>query len=107
MRTPHRLQMEARCRVARTGIFLNIVAIRTFIDGSFVCFDAPKTEQGGCHILNHAKKIKKLPMLPLFCRGSSHCVGIRFEAKAGENCSSWIKFVHSCGCNCKTFLNGS
>jgi hypothetical protein len=67
MRTPHLLQMEARCWVVRTGIFLNIVAIKTFIDCSFVCFDVPKKEQGECHNLDHSKKINKLPILPLLC----------------------------------------
>jgi hypothetical protein len=45
MRTPQRLQMQARCLVLRTGTFLNIVAINIFIADSFIGWNVSGIEQ--------------------------------------------------------------
>jgi hypothetical protein len=57
MRTPQRLQMQARCLVLRTGTFLNIVAINIFTLDSSIGRYVLALEQGGCHIPLRAKKL--------------------------------------------------
>jgi hypothetical protein len=88
MRTPQRLQMQARCLVLRTGTFLNIVAINIFIADSLIDWDVPAIEQWGGHAPSKAKKLNVFFDFHRFSGARRHPDGTKLYAEVRQVCST-------------------